>query len=177
MATLPLADGCSNADLLDRRRSLQPCDSTSRVGCAIPVRRRRSELRTHARKARRCSTLWLPQLRRMRGWIGSRPVSPLPWNVFVSGRQRRSRRGMFAAATPVLSALEQYHSYRGKYPDSLRLLVPSYLDSARLPHNQYGFMYRADSGQYQLGFHYNGPGMNTCTLRSREKRWSCYGLF
>jgi len=83
----------------------------------------------------------------------------------------------FAAATPVLSALEQYHSYRGKYPDSLGLLMPTYLDSARLPHNQYGFMYRADSGQYQLGFHYSGPGMNTCTLRSPEKRWSCYGIF
>jgi hypothetical protein len=83
----------------------------------------------------------------------------------------------FAAATPVLSALERYHTYRGKYPDSLGLLVPSYLDSARLPHNQYGFMYRADRGQYQLGFLYSGPGMNTCTLRSPEKRWSCYGFF
>jgi hypothetical protein len=83
----------------------------------------------------------------------------------------------FAAARPVIAALERYHGDRGKYPESLGVLVPGYLDSASLPQNQYGFSYRPDSGQYQLGFHYSGPAQNTCILKSPEKRWSCWGYY
>jgi len=82
-----------------------------------------------------------------------------------------------SASTPVILALERYHAVKGKYPESLETLVPVFLDSAGGPHTGDGFTYRPDSGQYELGFHYFGPGSNTCTLRSLEKRWSCYGLY
>ena len=82
-----------------------------------------------------------------------------------------------SASSPVILALERYHADRGAYPESLGAMIPTYLDSASIPHNDYGFTYRPDSGQYQLGFHYVGPGYNTCILRSTQKRWSCHGIY
>ena len=82
-----------------------------------------------------------------------------------------------SASLPVILALDRYRADSARYPETLGMLVPSYLDSASLPHNNYGFTYRLDSARYELGFHYTGPGMNHCTLRSAEQRWSCSGYY
>ncbi|HEV7704393.1 MAG TPA: hypothetical protein VGO46_08875 [Gemmatimonadaceae bacterium] len=81
------------------------------------------------------------------------------------------------ASRPVILALDRYRADSARYPDALGMLVPGYLDSASLPHNDHGFTYRLDSARYELGFHYTGPGMNHCTLRSAEQRWSCSGYY
>jgi hypothetical protein len=100
------------------------------------------------------------------------------------GRGEKAETG-YAIAAPVLAALERYRADHAGYPDSLRALVPGYLNASQLPVLQNGpdyigregFAYVVDSSGFALGFRYTGPGVNRCIYKSMTKRWSCSGYF
>jgi hypothetical protein len=86
-----------------------------------------------------------------------------------------------AYATPVIEALDRYHSVMHAYPSDLTELVPVYLSSEalRAPESEplrSGFQYSRDSIGYQLSVEYSGPGMNECRYRPLT-RWRCSGYF
>ena len=95
------------------------------------------------------------------------------------GRGAKAARG-YQRAAPVIAALAEYRRAHGTFPDSLAQLVPAYLPDSALAmptraQERYPLEYRADSGGYQLGFRYVGPGMNFCRYHSASRQWSCGG--
>lgn len=82
---------------------------------------------------------------------------------------------------PIVAALAAYEKQRGAYPDSLRDLVPNFLDAAalstvRMAENG-SLSYQRDSTGYTLRFEYHGPGMNHCSYQPRAAEWKCSGYF
>ena len=86
----------------------------------------------------------------------------------------------YAAAAPVITALEAYRQANAAYPSSLNQLVPKYIAADRLtatiPDNKVmPFKYRQVDSGYELSFSYTGPGTNQCVYRESTKAWKCYG--
>ena len=97
--------------------------------------------------------------------------------IGVPGKVRLIR----ALSAPVIAALDRYHRTTGHYPNTLPELVPHYLTSTELHAPEasllgYPFIYRANSGTYELSGSYAGPGMNTCRYRPQSS-WQCGGYF
>ncbi|HWQ90230.1 MAG TPA: hypothetical protein VN673_01070 [Clostridia bacterium] len=109
------------------------------------------------------------------------------------GKGRKAEAG-YRAAAPVIAALEEFHSDRGRYPESLDELVPGYLSDKRallyrgraqpvnapsqdnsIPEQEFG--YHREGGTYTLSFSYTGPGMNRCFYDSGTKTWHARGYY
>ena len=90
------------------------------------------------------------------------------------GKGPKAARG-YAQAQPIINALAAYHRAHDAYPDQLSILVPGYLDSMAL-HAPVEYRKLA-SDDYEVSFHYVGPGSNHCTYRVSARAWSCSGLF
>ena len=91
------------------------------------------------------------------------------------GQGPRAEAG-YAAARPVIAALEAYHQAHGSYPATLAKLVPEQLSALPGDVNGYPLGYQAQSDSYVLDFSYEGPGMNHCTYTPGTK-WKCYGFY
>jgi hypothetical protein len=94
-----------------------------------------------------------------------------------SGKARLVR----AYATPVIEALDRYHSVTHAFPGDLSELVPAYLSAEALHAPEQkpldsAFQYSRDSAGYQLSVRYGGPGMNECRYRP-DTQWHCSGYF
>lgn len=92
----------------------------------------------------------------------------------------KAQRG-YQRADPVVAALEQYRGDHAGYPGKLSDLIPTYLSPAALqppdaPQELWPFTYARVDEEYELSFHYAGPGMNTCTYRP-STGWKCHGAF
>lgn len=88
----------------------------------------------------------------------------------------------YAAAAPVITALEAYHQANAAYPSSLNQLVPKFIAGDRLeatmPDKKVTpFKYRQVDNGYELSFSYTGPGTNQCVYRESTKAWKCYGAY
>jgi hypothetical protein len=94
------------------------------------------------------------------------------------GSGPKAERG-YAAATPVIAALERHRELNGAYPDSLPQLVPDLLRAEALdpPNAGYPFLYRRTDAGYELRFRWSGPGMNTCTWTPASAAWKCSGYY
>jgi hypothetical protein len=82
----------------------------------------------------------------------------------------------YKACAPVIAALASYHQAKGRYPESLKELVPGYVDSIPEEVNGLAIEYKPTPTSYSLRFSYEGPGMNTCVY-TPETGWSCSGYF
>ena len=91
------------------------------------------------------------------------------------GQGPRAEAG-YAAARPVIEALEAYHQAHGSYPETLARLVPEQLSALPGEVNGYPIGYQAQNNSYILDFSYTGPGMNHCTY-TPETKWKCYGYY
>ncbi len=91
------------------------------------------------------------------------------------GVGEKAERG-YAALDPIIKALEQYHTDKGAYPESLEELVPYYITSIPTQVNDESIFYTKSGESYSLAFHYIGPGMNTCTY-TPEDNWQCSGAY
>ena len=91
------------------------------------------------------------------------------------GQGPRAEAG-YAAARPVIAALEAYHQAHGSYPATLAKLVPEQLSALPGEVNGYPLGYQASGASYVLDFSYTGPGMNHCTY-TPETNWKCYGFY
>jgi hypothetical protein len=81
---------------------------------------------------------------------------------------------------PLVHALSEFRSDRGKYPDSLEELVPAYLpalpkgDANQRPSDpEYG----SAADGYSLSFRYSGPGLNSCHFDDNSDVWQCVGAY
>jgi hypothetical protein len=88
----------------------------------------------------------------------------------------------YAAATPVIAALEAYHQANTAYPTSLNELVPKYISKDLLiakvtDSNNAPFQYRRVGSGYNLEFSYTGPGSNQCVYQQANRAWRCYGAY
>jgi len=88
----------------------------------------------------------------------------------------------YAAAAPVIMALEAYHQANAAYPSSLDQLVPNFIAGDRLavtmPDKKVTpFKYRQVDNGYELSFSYIGHGTNQCVYRESAKAWKCYGAY
>jgi hypothetical protein len=87
----------------------------------------------------------------------------------------------YRAAVPVIAGLDAYHHDRGRYPSSLRQLVPHYIaDPATLTlrgRDFKGFEYHSRGHAYTLGFTYYTSAVNDCSYDSNTKKWDCSGYF
>ncbi|HTV83820.1 MAG TPA: hypothetical protein VME63_00325 [Dyella sp.] len=88
----------------------------------------------------------------------------------------------YAAAAPVIKALDAYHQVNDAYPSSLNQLVPKFIAGDRLvattPDRKVTpFKYRQVDNGYELSFSYTGPGTNQCVYRESAKAWKCYGAY
>ena len=86
----------------------------------------------------------------------------------------------FKASAAIIHGLGEYHSKNATYPDTLQLLVPTFLTSDQLtpPRDITGYDYRREEGAgFTFGFKYTGPGANTCTFASSSRSWHCSGLY
>lgn len=93
------------------------------------------------------------------------------------GEGLAARSGRRLGAT-IMAALDSFRVATKAYPDSLTRLVPRYLAASQLRGpRSYPFEYHVDSAHFVLTFRYTGPGMNTCDLDSRERRWKCGGHY
>ncbi len=82
---------------------------------------------------------------------------------------------------PVVDAIVAYSNAEGAYPDSVAVLVPSYL--RELPdqpewagHEEWWSYERTDSG-FTVDFRYFGPGVNWCFWNSSNAKWQCGGYY
>jgi len=91
------------------------------------------------------------------------------------GQGPRAQAG-YAAAAPVIAALEKYPQARGAYPAALAALVPDYLSALPGDVNGYPLGYHAAAGSYTLDFSYTGPGMNHCVY-APATQWKCSGYY
>ena len=91
------------------------------------------------------------------------------------GQGARAEAG-YAAAAPVIAALDKYHQAHGSYPATLAALAPDELSALPGEVNGYPLGYQAKAGSYSLDFSYAGPGMNHCTY-TPETQWKCYGFY
>ena len=91
------------------------------------------------------------------------------------GQGPRAQAG-YAAAAPVIAALDQYHQAHGSYPATLSALVPEQLPALPGVVNGYPLEYQAAAGSYSLAFSYTGPGMNHCTY-TPGTLWQCNGYY
>ncbi len=80
----------------------------------------------------------------------------------------------YQRAAPVLTALAAYHAEHHNYPDSLVQLMPGLARSTLLAA---AVEYRHAGDDFELSFRYFGPGVNDCTYRGSERKWSCSGHF
>ena len=81
-------------------------------------------------------------------------------------------------AMPVVAALEEYHAARGRYPDSLAMLVPDYLPAsvvqkAEGARDARSLRYHRSGGGYELRFRYTSPLPSECVYLSEAKTWNC----
>jgi hypothetical protein len=88
----------------------------------------------------------------------------------------------YAAAAPVIKALEAYHQANAGYPASLDKLVPAFIAGDRLaatmPDGKVRPLeYRQVANGYELSFSYTGPGTNQCVYRASTEGWKCYGAY
>lgn len=88
----------------------------------------------------------------------------------------------YAAATPIITALEAYRQANGNYPSSLSELTPKFIIRDQLSVKFYDnksteFIYRKFGNGYELAFSYSGPGTNQCVYRNSAKTWRCYGAY
>jgi hypothetical protein len=93
------------------------------------------------------------------------------------GEGETAKRG-YAAAQPIIEALEKYRQDNQKYPDSWIKLVPQYIKE--LPKDgdglRFNYSYIDDKNTYTLGFSYDGSGVigiTECKYYSTTKSWSC----
>jgi len=98
-----------------------------------------------------------------------------PFTAEPPGVGEKAERG-YAALDPVIKALEQHHTDKGTYPESLDELVPGYTASIPTEVNDESIFYAKTGESYSLAFHYIGPGMNTCTY-TPEDQWQCSGAY
>jgi hypothetical protein len=95
------------------------------------------------------------------------------------GEGEAAKRG-YAAAQPVIEALEKYKQENGKYPDTWIKLVPKYLNEVPKDNNglRYSYLYNEGKNIYVLEFTYDGSGVMgivECNYYSNTKSWSCGG--
>ncbi|UPG89486.1 hypothetical protein L2Y96_19130 [Luteibacter aegosomaticola] len=88
----------------------------------------------------------------------------------------------YAAAAPVIKALEAYHQANAVYPASLDMLVPTFIAGDRLAATMPDkkatpFAYRQVANGYELSFSYTGTGTNQCVYRANTEGWKCYGAY
>jgi hypothetical protein len=93
------------------------------------------------------------------------------------GKGAKAERG-YRRAEPVVAALEKFHVDHGAYPADRSELVPAYLTADQLAtptrtHENYPLEYRRVGEDYELSFHYTGPGTNICVY-GPPKEWKCY---
>lgn len=91
------------------------------------------------------------------------------------GEGSKAERG-YAAAAPVIEALEAYHTAQQTYPATLDELAPDYLAAIPQPEAMPPLTYELTEQSYQLAFEYVGPGMNRCVY-TPEEEWDCMGFF
>jgi hypothetical protein len=81
---------------------------------------------------------------------------------------------------PLVHALADFRQDRGRYPDSLEELVPTYLPA--LPQGSANQRpsdpaYGASADGYVLEFRYSGPGINTSGFNHGDGAWRCVGAY
>lgn len=91
------------------------------------------------------------------------------------GVGEKAERG-YAACSLIIHALEQYHSEKGEYPESLAELTPDYLAAIPTEVNNEPISYMKTEESFSLSFYYIGPGMNICTF-TPEEQWQCSGAY
>lgn len=84
----------------------------------------------------------------------------------------------YAAAQPVIEALEKYRQENQTYPDSWIKLVPKYIKELPKDGNdlRYSYSFNQSKNIYTLEFNYDGSGVvgiAECTYYSNTKAWSC----
>jgi hypothetical protein len=95
------------------------------------------------------------------------------------GEGKQAQQG-FAAADPIINALENYKNEQGKYPARLSELVPQYLekDPQKDDKSEIRFVYypAEESTSYSLRLSYPTIfGADECRYTPAEKRWTCGG--
>jgi hypothetical protein len=99
------------------------------------------------------------------------------------GEGKQARQG-FAAANPIINALENYRNEQGKYPGRLSELVPQYLekdpqkDSQQDESGEIRFVYYPVEENTSYYLHLSYPtlfGADECRYTPAEKRWICGG--
>ena len=95
------------------------------------------------------------------------------------GEGKQAQQG-FAAADPIINALENYRNEQGKYPGRLSELVPHYLekDPQKDDKSEVRFIYypAEESMSYSLRMSYPTLfGADECRYTPTEKRWVCGG--
>jgi hypothetical protein len=99
------------------------------------------------------------------------------------GEGKQAQQG-FAAADPIIAALENYKNEQGRYPRRLRELVPQYLekDPQKNPEKddagEIRFIYypAEENTSYNLRMSYPTLfGADECRYTPTEKKWACGG--
>ncbi len=95
------------------------------------------------------------------------------------GEGKQAQQG-FAAADPVINALENYKNEQGKYPGRLSELVPQYLekDPQKNESGEIQFIYypTEENTSYHLRMSYPTLfGADECRYTPTEKKWTCGG--
>ena len=88
---------------------------------------------------------------------------------FISERQREAS---IAAAQPIISAANRFHSNTGAYPQSLYDLVPAYLPTE--PRTKMGFRgtpFSLSTGPDRFYVTFALPAWKLCTYNSESKQW------
>src|SRR5690348_5876494 len=78
------------------------------------------------------------------------------------GKGPTAERG-YAMSAPIIEALERYYVDNSRYPETLKVLRPKYVEMIPEQEIEKGHLAYFRRGQdYELSFTYGGPGMNTC---------------
>jgi hypothetical protein len=86
-----------------------------------------------------------------------------------------------AEGNHIVHALKAFKAEHPEFPSNLSELVPKYLERAPAPLGDFNsdvqFYYIPKGQDYRLGFHYFGPGSNTCIHDATEieTEWDCSG--
>jgi hypothetical protein len=91
------------------------------------------------------------------------------------GEGEQAERG-YQACQPIIDALAHYHADTGVYPESLNVLLPTYITAIPQTVNAYPIQYTKALSSYRLRFSYERPGMNHCDY-TPETGWICVGYF
>lgn len=119
--------------------------------------------------------IFLPQWRKLAGLligigfpmvmflsiIASDPISP-------DSIVRRNGEG-------IAQTLTKYHNDKGKYPETLEELIPTYISELKEPRHVWGWLYTADQNNFTLGYvtHVDNMGYSICKYSAIIPEWNC----